>query len=202
MHTQKARAKVVGLWKLCERHGGDARVSGESSPLRGAATWAEELKSLREGEIFHPVKRKGVRSEKAGVGIRFLVEERVRSKRVSRHRSIFSFLPPRLRNVARAQLWTFRRMDSFDEKVLLRDEEKKFHFLIHALCNRAMRWRSVEEIDSFAARPLFKNFRGNCERRKSKYIIEMEEHENSNRNRLGGSGRILRRKIKKIPLSL
>lgn len=76
-------------------------------------------------------------------------------------------------------------MDSFDEKVLLRDEEKKFHFLIHALCNRAMRWRSVEEIDSFAARPLFKNFRGNCERRKSKYMIEMEEHENSNRNRLG-----------------
>lgn len=93
-------------------------------------------------------------------------------------------------------------MDSFDEKVLLRDEEKKFHFLIHALCNRAMRWRSVEEIDCFAARPLFKNFRGNCERRKSKYMIEIEEHENSNRNRLGGSGRILRRKIKKIPLSL
>lgn len=64
MHTQKARAKVVGLWKLCERHGGDARVSGESSPLRGAATWAEELKS--EGEIFHAVKERGTEREGGG----------------------------------------------------------------------------------------------------------------------------------------
>lgn len=68
MHTQKARAKVVGLWKLCERHGGDARVSGESSPLRGAATWAEELKSLREGERdFSPgEKERGTEREGGG----------------------------------------------------------------------------------------------------------------------------------------
>lgn len=68
MHTQKARAKVVGLWKLCERHGGHARVSGESSPLRGAATWAEELKSLREGERdFSPgEKERGTEREGGG----------------------------------------------------------------------------------------------------------------------------------------
>lgn len=66
--TRRRLARRSWDWKLCERHGGDARVSGESSPLRGAATWAEELKSLREGERdFSPgEKERGTEREGGG----------------------------------------------------------------------------------------------------------------------------------------
>lgn len=69
MHTQqKARAKVVGLVEAPRKaHGGDAaeRVSGEvgGSPLRGAATWAEEVE--KSPRFFTLWKEKRVEEEKA-----------------------------------------------------------------------------------------------------------------------------------------
>lgn len=181
---------------FCERRrrgGGDAfPESGEEAPLRGAATWAEELKSLRGGEKkggdFSPGEKRGGRESDGGR--RGIVvwdsppRGRARAFGTQFSSPIHLFLsstPVEKRCSRCVQLSTIRRMDSFDEKVLLRDEEKKFHFLIHALCDRAVCksdgvWRlaRVGSILSFCAfSPLFKNFQVEIlGKEKRKYVIE------------------------------
>lgn len=193
MHTQqKARAKVVGLVEAPRKaHGGDAaeRVSGEvgGSPLRGAATWAEEVE--KSPRFFTLWKETGIGEgrRKRWRGGEVVWDSPPRGGRARAFETRFSspihlFLSstPIEKRCSRAQL-SEEWIPSM-KRFLLRDEEKKFHFLIHALCNRAV-WKSDGGVGGSILSPrllrvLFSRIFVEISREeKSKYIIE--EYKNS-----------------------
>lgn len=140
MHTQKASAKVVGLVvKLCAfAKGGETRVSGEESSFersRDVGRRVKESESREKGGDFTGGGEKAMEERRRIVVLdsspaRACVRNAF-IRNAFRHRSIFSFLPLRLRNVARAQLWNVRRSEEWIlsmKRFLLRDEEKNSIF--------------------------------------------------------------------------
>lgn len=155
----------------------------ESSPLRGAATWAEEVE--KSPRFFTLWKEKGIGEgrRKRWRGGEVVWDSPPRGGRARAFETRFSspihlFLSstPIEKRCSRARL-SEEWIPSM-KRFLLRDEEKKFHFLIHALCNRAV-WKSDGGVGGSILSPrllrvLFSRIFVEISREeKSKYIIEI-----------------------------
>lgn len=175
-------------WKLRERRTEETPQSAfpeklESSPLRGAATWAEEVE--KSPRFFTLWKEKGIGEgrRKRWRGGEVVWDSPPRGGRARAFETRFSspihlFLSstPIEKRCSRARL-SEEWIPSM-KRFLLRDEEKKFHFLIHALCNRAV-WKSDGGVGGSILSPrllrvLFSRIFVEISREeKSKYIIEI-----------------------------